>query len=339
MCLSPLFFLNLEAQNNAIFSGGENQGYHQAFFSQSLNNNIFGGGNDDGFGRAHFSQAINSRIFFGGNGQGYNQGYFSQAINGDIFTGGIDDGSAHVRYAMPSNNSIFAGGINHGYVQSYFSQKINNSIFGGGIGDGYDHVLIEGLPASLNPVFPIELLSFDAWPEKDQVHIEWVTASEVNHDYFRVERSQDTRISEVIGLVWGQGGRQQVQAYELKDLEPLDGYSFYRLQSFDKNGAMELSSWVEVFFETGSALSLSVFPNPTADLINVKIKGEAKSGVELEIFDLMGRPIGHKQNFASLSGQIETQLSLHELPVGIYLLRIHNRQNGESMSYRIKVFR
>lgn len=331
--------LSLHAQNNPIFSGGESQGYHQAYFSQISHNKIFEGGNHDGFASARFSQAVNNRIFFGGNGQGYVHGYVSQPINGNIFAGGVEDGAAQMSYAMLSNNSIFAGGMYAGYDQSYYSQKANNPIFGGGIGEGYDHVLIEGLPASLNPVFPIELLSFDAWPERGQVHIEWVTASEINHDYFRIERSQDTRISEVIGLVWGQGGLQQVQAYELKDPEPLLGYSYYRLQSFDKDGAMELSSWVEVFFEGGSEMSLSVFPNPTHDLMTVRIKGELSSGVEVEVFDLMGRPLGLKQDLSSNSGEIETQLSMGEMPVGIYLLRIRNLRNGESMAYRVKVFR
>lgn len=339
MLCVPFFFLNLVAQNNTIFSGGINQGYHHAYISQSTNNGIFGGGVDDGFGRARFTQSINSRIFFGGNGQGYNQGYFSQAINGNIFTGGIDDGSAHVRFAMASNNRIFSGGINQGYDQSYYSQPANNGIFDGGSGEGYDHIRIEGLPDALNPVFPVELLSFDAWPEKNQVHIEWVTASEVNHDYFRVERSQDTKLSEILGIVLGQGGPQRVQAYETIDTEPFAGYSYYRLQSFDKNGAMELSAWVEVFFEEGKNLSLSVFPNPAADLITVKIKGEAQAGLALEVFDLMGRPLGYKQTFSSLSGEIETKLNLAELSVGIYLLRIRDNRNGESITYRIKVFR
>ncbi|MEM8891150.1 MAG: hypothetical protein AAGD28_24445, partial [Bacteroidota bacterium] len=262
---------NLLGQNNSIFNGGISQGYNQKRISQNSNNLIFSGGEEDGASSLRFIQATNGRIFGGGPGQGYVQNYFIQASNNRIFSGGEDDGSARIFFSMNSNNSIFFGGTGQGYIANSFLQKSNNDIFGGGNEDGYSHVRIEGLPAALNPIFPIELLSFDAWAEGDYVQIEWVTASEVNHDYFQVERSQDLVLAESIGTLEGVGGPQEITSYELKDREPFMGSSFYRLQSVDKNGEFEFSAWVEVYFERRENMLVSLYPNPTRDQLNISI--------------------------------------------------------------------
>lgn len=43
-------------------------------------------------------------------------------------------------------------------------------------------------PYSTSTTLPIELKSFEARPENGMVHIEWLTASEVNNNYFIVEK-------------------------------------------------------------------------------------------------------------------------------------------------------
>ena len=232
-----------------------------------------------------------------------------------------------------------AGGMGQGYIAKPFAQKSNNSIFGGGNEDGYSHVRIEGLPASLNPIFPIELLSFNAWPEGEYVQIEWVTASEVNHDYFQVERSKDLVLAESIGIVQGKGGPQEVSAYELRDLEPFLGSSFYRLQSVDKNGEFEFSNWVEVYVERAETMLVSLYPNPTRDQLNISIVQIPDGAYGWAVFDLMGRPMGIEEKFEIAGGEFRGSLSLGELPSAIYVLRLLDKASGKSHAFRIKVMR
>ncbi|MEM8889927.1 MAG: T9SS type A sorting domain-containing protein, partial [Bacteroidota bacterium] len=204
---------------------------------------------------------------------------------------------------------------------------------------GYSHVRIEGLPAALNPIFPIELLSFDAWAAGDYVQIEWVTTSEVNHDYFQIERSQDLVLAESIGTLEGRGGPQEISSYELKDREPFMGSSFYRLQSVDKNGEFEFSAWVEVYFERRENMLVSLYPNPTRDQLNISISQIPDGKYEWEVFDLMGRPMGISENFEVNTGEFQSSLSLGEFPVAIYVLRLLNKASGKSHAFRVKVMR
>lgn len=328
---------NLLGQNNPIFSGGNSQGYDLSRFSQKLNNSIFNGGGEDGVASSRYMQQSNNGIFAGGMGQGYVQDYFIQASNNRIFGGGNEDGVAHLKFVMNSNNSIFSGGIGQGYFANSVTQKSNNSIFGGGNEDGYSYVRIEGLPSALNPVFPIELLSFDAWAEGEHVQIEWVTTSEVNHDYFQVEKSQDLLLAESIGSISGKGAPQEVSAYEMKDFNPLQGTSFYRLQSVDKNGEFEFSSWVEVYFERIEDMLISLYPNPTSDQINISISNIPDGKYELALFDLVGRPMDVSENFEVNQGEIRKHFSLSHLADGIYLLRLLDKTKGKSHAFRLKV--
>src|SRR5690606_15817603 len=48
-------------------------------------------------------------------------------------------------------------------------------------------------------ILPIELLRFDAIPGKNDVKLEWKTATELNNSHFEIERSADGRNFQPIG--------------------------------------------------------------------------------------------------------------------------------------------
>ncbi len=56
---------------------------------------------------------------------------------------------------------------------------------------------------------PIELISFDAKLNGGEVELHWVTASEINNDYFTIERSKDVLVWDEINNVNGAGNSNQ----------------------------------------------------------------------------------------------------------------------------------
>ena len=86
---------------------------------------------------------------------------------------------------------------------------------------------------------PVELLSFTARPLQNEfVKCEWQTASEINSDYFLVQRSIDAINFEIVGSVSAAGYSNSILEYEFDDHEPYDGVSYYRLQQFDRDGEL-----------------------------------------------------------------------------------------------------
>ena len=89
---------------------------------------------------------------------------------------------------------------------------------------------------------PIDLVSFNGEVSDDLqplVTIDWTVASQVNNDYYEVERSVDVENWYTIETVTGAGNSNTQMSYSIIDKDPLYGISYYRLKQTDYNGIYE----------------------------------------------------------------------------------------------------
>lgn len=93
---------------------------------------------------------------------------------------------------------------------------------------------------SENPL-PVELTEFSAQLIKHQVHLTWQTATEINNDYFEVERSIDGFEWETIDRIKGAGNSTVILNYTTLDRHPKTGVSYYRLKQTDYDGTFAYS--------------------------------------------------------------------------------------------------
>jgi len=82
---------------------------------------------------------------------------------------------------------------------------------------------------------PIELIQFKATKVGAYVQLDWSTATEINNDYFTVERSVDGENFEVILTEKGAGNSSTQKDYRRYDEQPRVGYNYYRLSQTDFN--------------------------------------------------------------------------------------------------------
>jgi hypothetical protein len=107
---------------------------------------------------------------------------------------------------------------------------------------------------------PIGLAQFAAQLVGSIVHISWVTESEINNDYFTVEKTQNFNdIVEVITMP-GAGNSTTKQYYKATDENPFTNLSYYRLKMMDKDGTVSHSKWVMI--NRMNDRGLVVIPNP-----------------------------------------------------------------------------
>lgn len=118
-----------------------------------------------------------------------------------------------------------------------------------------------------NPL-PIELTYFEATEKGSQVDLNWETASEIDNDYFTIERSADGVNFEAIDKVLGAGNSSQAIDYKTIDYNPLNGVSYYRLKQTDFNGEFTYSE-IEVVKFTSSS-DITIYPNPVKDILNIE---------------------------------------------------------------------
>ncbi|MDG1475608.1 MAG: BNR-repeat neuraminidase N-terminal domain-containing protein, partial [Vicingaceae bacterium] len=88
-------------------------------------------------------------------------------------------------------------------------------------------------------LLPIELLSYSVACTGNTVQLDWITASELNNDYFTIERSVDAINFEAIATVDGSGNSSSIHNYSWSDDNPINGTVYYRLKQTDFNGAFE----------------------------------------------------------------------------------------------------
>lgn len=165
-------------------------------------------------------------------------------------------------------------------------------------------------PCDATNTLPVELVKFSADPVNDEtVIIKWTTASEINNDYFVVERSKDgINFTPVDSLdAHGNGNSTDMQNYSYLDENPYSGVSYYRLRQVDKDGTTSYSNIENVNFEGLEIVSL--FPNPTNGEININITSSEEETVQLKIYDAIGKLIkSEKFNLIEGNTQIESML-------------------------------
>lgn len=160
---------------------------------------------------------------------------------------------------------------------------------------------------------PISLLSFQAKIQNNQeVLIDWVTAAEINNDFFTVEKSTDGVSWQVLTYVNGSGTTSQSKYYSVIDTDPFEGISYYRLKQTDFDGTFEYFTPVSIYFERNSEERFTLYPNPNNGNFHIDYQGD--KDVELRIFDMQGRVI----YTSVLSGRNITSVNLPQLPGGLY---------------------
>ncbi len=94
---------------------------------------------------------------------------------------------------------------------------------------------------------PVELTSFSATQNGDEILLEWQTVTEVNNYGFEVERqntegSSQESVWEKIGFVAGHGNSNSSKSYEFIDNDTPAGNLHYRLKQIDTDGSYEYYS-------------------------------------------------------------------------------------------------
>ena len=147
-----------------------------------------------------------------------------------------------------------------------------------------------------NTPLPIELLSFTVEFELNTVKLNWSTISELNNEYFTIERSADGVEFHKIARIDGAGTTDNQQDYFYIDRTPLHGTSYYRLKQIDYDGQFEIFDAIKV--TSVGSLHFMLYPNPVINnSFTIVSTSDINRELIIEIFDMQGRLIhfGQKQ--------------------------------------------
>jgi alpha-amylase len=193
-------------------------------------------------------------------------------------------------------------------------------------------VWVEGQPA-----VPVELISFTGEVEKNNVLLNWKTATEVNNYGFEIEKKSLTQTLsegegfkewERIGFLNGSGNSNSPKYYSFRDNNLTNGKYTYRLKQIDTDGKFEYSN--SLFFEITNypadfVLSQN-YPNPFNPSTKISWQSPVSGKQVLKIFDVLGNEVVTLVNEYKPAGSYEIEfqssVSSRQLASGIYYYQL-----------------
>ena len=200
--------------------------------------------------------------------------------------------SMYMDYIHPENVTI----------SPYLSLRIRLLFEGGLVGMSIP-VHIHAAQGSL----PVDLVDVQAkYDEKKDINeLSWITKSEVNNDYFDIERSFENFDFENIGRVEGSGNSNSTIDYVFNDENiQKDGNYTYRLRQVDLNGREIYSKSATVKVSRAQSIKTGIFPNPASELITCYAEVYEGAKVNIEIFNSLGQKVGQNIESGSLNERI-----------------------------------
>lgn len=202
-----------------------------------------------------------------------------------------------------------------------FSAAGNNpyycEIHGGPGGTGMSGTVVVGNPT------PVELTSFTAAAEKNNIRLNWTTASETNNNRFEVERRIVNQGNKefnwiIIGFVNGNGTSSEVHSYQFLDKNIEKGKFQYRLKQIDFNGRFVYSNAVEVnALPLGFELAQN-YPNPFNPATTIEFAIPQKNFTQLAVYSLQGEKVAVLISKELNSGYYTVNWDAGKLSSGIY---------------------
>ncbi|MBN4066097.1 T9SS type A sorting domain-containing protein, partial [Candidatus Amoebophilus asiaticus] len=187
--------------------------------------------------------------------------------------------------------------------------------------------------SSSNPL-PIDLLSFTAESISYGIEIKWETATEINNDYFTIERSADGINFEEIRQVAGAGNSSSQIDYSIIDEAPLQGVSYYRLKQTDFDGRYEYFPAVSVKWGDVKEFSiLSTGSNPVINELKIQYEIPESGVIKFTIIDLNGKLL-YEENIFGSKGVNNYIYETSALSRGIYVLYLRVRDGDKILSFK-----
>ena len=184
---------------------------------------------------------------------------------------------------------------------------------------------------------PIVLEFFNAKQSGKNISLTWRSATELNNDYYTVERSRDGRQYQEIAKIPGKGTTNEPRDYQTLDKKPILGISYYRLKQTDYDGMSETFKPVVVQFMPDLD-KMAIYPNPVVNgTFTVQVTGlQSNENATISISNLQGQRVYERQINTGEGGFLDQAIDLDPgLHSGVYLLTFQAGSMAQTAKLRV----
>lgn len=178
----------------------------------------------------------------------------------------------------------------------------------------------------INKPLPSTFIDFAAAKEIDKVKINWAAQETGNLDYYEIERSSNGLNFLPMQRVEKNNNSQYVRY----DVNPLNGFNYYRLLAVGKNGGKKYSQTVRVNVNNKKG-ALIVISNSST--ISVRMVGVEKGTYQLQIISANGTLIYNKTISNNETDQLQTINLQTPVSKGVYQLVLRGGAETYTQSF------
>ncbi len=170
---------------------------------------------------------------------------------------------------------------------------------------------------------PSEFQDFYAEQQEDDVLVTWTTSSEIDSDFFELERSRDGQTFETVYFVDAAGSSTSLLTYTFLDTDVSCGSDyFYRINQVDFNGQNNVHNSLARIETASCGVSItSISPVPADDFVNINLASDLASKVTIQLFDITGKILELREIDQNEAEDVVT-LDVSAFSAGIYFVSV-----------------
>ncbi|NND70931.1 MAG: T9SS type A sorting domain-containing protein [Rhodothermales bacterium] len=176
-----------------------------------------------------------------------------------------------------------------------------------------------------DPTLPVELASFSAVSNGNDVVLQWSTLSETNNLGFdiQVKGTNDGDFS-TIGFIDGSGTSAEATDYSFTASDLDYGVQTFRLRQVDLDGSFRYSSDIEVSVELPTEYVMEqAYPNPFNPRATFDFAVQDQQTVRASLYNMIGQEVAELFNgLVEANSMQQIGIEARNLPSGVYIVRL-----------------
>ncbi len=174
-------------------------------------------------------------------------------------------------------------------------------------------------------VLPVRILSFNGSLNNGVTKLNWLVANQSGTAKYFVERRAENGQWNEIGSVKAINQAGNI-SYNFDDVNPLTGFSYYRLRIVDWDGGIQYSTIVKIAKNIDYSFNVTVYPNPVKEKLSIAITTEKQDNVSISLFDNTGKLVMIKKIDLQVGNNTIILDEIATFAKGLYMVRVSNEQ-------------
>lgn len=175
-----------------------------------------------------------------------------------------------------------------------------------------------------------ERLNLRAYKGIQAVKLQWLTNTEIDNDYFVIERSTDGQNFEVISEQMSLENDMTLNEYEFFDEYPKLGANHYQIRQIQYDGTSQLSEVRTVLIEH-DVVAYTLFPNPAKEDLYISLREHTGKAGAISIYNHLGHVVMERP--LDVIPHHPIHFDLRKYVNGLYTIRVKVEDRRQQSSH------